>query len=105
MSKRIRLSISPAEEWETDWLKWFLCQEDTSASGTADSLLSASSVAKTRQAHLITACALYDLMKSAFINSEGQFDDEERELQSFRDWCNIRQKQSPQFHFWGSILI
>ena len=68
-------------------------------SGTADSFLSASSVAKTRQAHLITACALYDLMKSAFNNSEGQFDDKEREFQAFKDWCNIRQKQSLQFNF------
>ena len=28
MSKRIRLSISPEEKQETDWLKWFLCQVD-----------------------------------------------------------------------------
>ena len=46
-------------------------------SGTADSFLLASSVAKTRQANLITACALYDLMKSAFNKIEGQFDDKE----------------------------
>ena len=30
MSKRIRHSVSLAEEWETDWLKYFLCQVDTS---------------------------------------------------------------------------
>ena len=29
MSKRIRLSISPDEEFETDWSKCFLCQADT----------------------------------------------------------------------------
>ena len=76
-----------------------LTEPDIATSGTADSFLSASSVAKTRQAHLITACALYDLMKSAFNNSEGQFDDKEREFQAFKDWCNIRQKQSLQFNF------
>ena len=43
-------------------------------------------------------------MKSAFNNSEGQFDDKEREFQAVKDWCNIRQKQSPQFKFWGSVL-
>jgi len=48
-----------------------LTEAEIATSGTADSLLSASSVAKTRQANLITACALYDLMKSAFNNSEG----------------------------------
>ena len=81
-----------------------LSEAEIATSGTADSFLLASSVAKTRQAHLITACALYDLMKSAFHNSEGQFDDEDRELQAFRDWYNIREKQNPQFQFWGSIL-
>ena len=29
MSKRIRLSISPDEVFETDWSKCFLCQVDT----------------------------------------------------------------------------
>ena len=29
MSKRIRLSISPVEVFETDWSKCFLCQADT----------------------------------------------------------------------------
>ena len=32
MSKRIRLSVSPAEERKTDWSKCFLCQVDTSES-------------------------------------------------------------------------
>ena len=27
-----------------------------------------------------------------------------RDFQAFNDWCNIRQKQSPQFNFWGSVL-
>ena len=55
----------------TGWIGALTEAESATLSGTADSLLSASSVAKTRQAHLITACALYDLMKSAFNNSEG----------------------------------
>ena len=72
-----------------------LTEAGIATSGTADSLLSASRVANTRQAHLVTACALYDLMKSAFNKIEGQFDGKEREFQAFKDWCNIRQKQSP----------
>ena len=43
-------------------------------------------------------------MQSAFNKIEGQFDDKEREFQAFKDWCNNRQKQSPQFKFWGSVL-
>ena len=72
-----------------------LTEAGIATSGTADSLLSASRVANTRQAHLITACALNELMQSAFNKIEGQFDDTEREFQAFKDWCNIRQKQSP----------
>ena len=37
-----------------------------STSGTAESFLSASSVTKTRQAHQVTACSLYQLMKEAY---------------------------------------
>ena len=29
MAKRIRLSASPTDSWETDWTKCCLCQEDT----------------------------------------------------------------------------
>ena len=204
MSKRIRLSVSPAEERKTDWSKCFLCQVDTSeslilpekkktqkgsglttlannipqfhminkmpipvmaadqplyaiakqiqwqwpeqygedkfivmfgglhiemaslkllgdklkssgwtealaeaevaTSGTADSFLSASNVVKTRQAHLITASSLYGLMKDAFSNSEGQFEDKEQELYAFREWCNSRSSQIPQFQFWATVL-
>ena len=38
------------------------------SSGTADSFLTASSVTKTRQAHQITACTLYKLMRGAYEN-------------------------------------
>lgn len=52
-----------------------LSEAERATFGTANSFLSASSVAKTRQTHLTTICALYDLMKSAFNNSEGQVDE------------------------------
>ena len=38
------------------------------SSGTAESFLTASSVTKTRQAHQITACTLYKLMRGAYDN-------------------------------------
>lgn len=81
-----------------------LTEAEVATSGTADSFISVSNVAKTRQAHLITACSLYGLMKDAFLNSEGQFEDKEQELDAFRHWCNTRSSQVPQFHFWATIL-
>ena len=88
-----------------------LAEAEIASSGTADSFLSASSVGKTRQAHLvtacllydlmkITACLLYDLMKIAFNNSKGHFDDKDEELKAFREWCNKREKQVPQVLGW-----
>ena len=70
-----------------------LAEAEIASAGTADSLLSASSVGKTRQAHLVTVCSLYDLIKIAFNYSEGHFDDKDEELKAFREWCkNVRSK-------------
>ena len=81
-----------------------LSDAEIASSGTAESFLSASNVVKTRQAHLVTACSLYELKKLAFNNSEGQFGDKDEELKAFRVWCNKRETEVPQFNFWGTIL-
>ena len=43
-----------------------IVEAEVASSGTAESYLSASSVTRTRQAHQITACSLYTLMKKAY---------------------------------------
>lgn len=43
-----------------------IAEAGVASSGTAESFLSASSVTRTRQAHQITACSLYKLMKEAY---------------------------------------
>ena len=65
--------------------------------GTAESFLSASSVTRTRQAHQITACSLYQLMKEAY-------HDHCTADVSFENWCERRKQESPQFQFWSMVL-
>ena len=43
-----------------------IVEAEVASSGTTESYLSASSVTRTRQAHQITACSLYKLMKKAY---------------------------------------
>ena len=72
------------------------------SSGTAESYLSAPSVTRTRQAHQITACSLYKLMKKAYHD----YSSEESSISdiSIEDWCKQRKKESPQFQFWSLVL-
>ena len=43
-----------------------ITEAGVASSGTAESFLTAPSVTRTRQAHQITACSLYALMKEAY---------------------------------------
>ena len=43
-----------------------ICESNVASSGTAESLLTASSITRTRQAHQITACGPHNLMKKAY---------------------------------------
>lgn len=83
-----------------------LTEAGVSSSGTSESFLTASNVAKTRQVHQITACCLYELMKEAFVNSIDRDDlnIEEVDVSDVLDWCSMREKECPQFQFWGLIL-
>ena len=83
-----------------------LVEADAASLGTADSFLSATNVTRTRQAHQVTACTLFQLMKKAYSSylSEHSVSDKEGSMASFEEWCGIRKKESPHFAFWSLIL-
>ena len=79
-----------------------IVEAEVASFGTAESYLSASSVTRTRQAHQITACSLYKLIKKAYhdyCSEESGISDK-----TFEDWCEQRRKKSPQFQFWNLAL-
>ena len=78
-----------------------LVEAGVASSGTAESFLSASSVTRTRQMHLVTACCLYMLRKEAY---NYQCEEENEGALDFEDWCEKRRKESPQFKFWELVL-
>ena len=80
-----------------------LVQADIASTGAADSLLKASHVTRTRRAHQVTACALYDLLKNAYVAYTSELAEDENVL-SFNDWCSSRAKTCPHFNFWSIIL-
>lgn len=79
-----------------------IVEAEVASSGTAESYLSVSSVTRTRQAHQITACSLYRLMKKAYHD----YHSEESNIsnKTFEDWCEQWRKESPQFLFWSLVL-
>lgn len=83
-----------------------LAEAGVASSGTADSFLSAASVTKTRQAHQVTACVLYKLMKLAYAEycTDDQLSGDSTESMNFQDWCERRKQESPQFNYWYLIL-
>eukprot|EP00058_Branchiostoma_floridae_P021206 XP_002606696.1 hypothetical protein BRAFLDRAFT_72537 [Branchiostoma floridae] len=83
---------------------WALVEAGVASSGTAESFLSAASITRTRQAHQITACSLYQLMKAAYSDYCTEAADNSEELLSFDAWCDSRKLQSPQFQFWSLVL-
>ena len=78
-----------------------LAQAEVVSSGTAESLLSASNVTKTRQIHQVTASCLYTLQKEAFSKQCSEQSDPEID---FQRWCEKRKEESPQFQFWDLVL-
>ena len=86
-----------------EWLEdcgWTAALVDANITyGTADSFLKASSVTCTRRAHQITACSLYTLLVRAYDAYEEIVHHGDTVL-SFKDWCDKRKSDSPQFYFW-----
>ena len=81
-----------------------LVKADVASSGSADSFLSATNVMKSRQAHQITACNLFTLLKKAYCAYLVEREDSDEETITFDEWCDVRRKESFQFQFWFLIL-
>ena len=79
-----------------------LVEAGVASPGIAESFLTASNVTRTRQAHQITACGLYLLMKEAYQDFCSA--DSGQSALSFEDWCQKRKVESPQFEFWNLVL-
>ncbi|KAK6169757.1 hypothetical protein SNE40_020746 [Patella caerulea] len=92
-----------------DWLSgsgWTqaLVQAGIAKSGTADSFLKASHVARTRRAHEVTAAALYHLQFQAYEKyTETAHDNGELPL-VFETWCAAQKTLHPMFHYWDTVL-
>lgn len=80
-----------------------LVEADVASSGTADSFLTATNVTKTCQAHQVTACSLFQLLKKVYSSYLAEHSDGDEEASSFVEWCDSQKKESPQFAFWFSI--
>ena len=78
-----------------------LCEAEIASSGTADSLLKASHVVKTRHAHQVPAASLYMLLKKAYLQS---CHTEELSM-SLQEWCCQRNRESQTFKYWYLILL
>ena len=94
-----------------DWLEdsgWTnaLVQADIASSGTANSFIHASHIAKTRHAHQVTAASLYILLQQAY--SEDCTSDDTDAMQpdspTFEEWCIQRAKASVHFDYWLKTL-
>ena len=80
-----------------------LTQADIASSGTADSILKASHVTKTRRAHQIAACSLYILLQAAY--SQYKLEYPESGILDFESWCAKMSTDRPQFQFWYLTLL
>jgi hypothetical protein len=65
-----------------------LSDVDISTSGTAQSFWSCSNTNKTRQAHQVTVCVLFDLLMSAFESCHIENVDESIDVDTFLAWCS-----------------
>ena len=76
-----------------------LVQAGVATSGTADSFLKAAHITRTRRAHQVTACVLYQALNEAYLTSV----EPGIEAKSLEDWCN-QQSCLPMFKFWFTVL-
>lgn len=81
-----------------------LVEAGVASPGTAESFISATSITRTHQAHQITACSLYQLLKVAYNDYCTETADNHEEVLSFHAWCDSHKLQNPQFHFWSLVL-
>ena len=88
---------------ESGWIS-VLVDAGVASPGTAESFLSATRITKTRQAHQITACALYKLVNAAYDDYVSDTSETHEDPISFEQWCDKQKGESPQFMFWYHIL-
>ena len=69
-----------------------LVEADVASSGTTDSFLFATNVTKTRQAHQVTACSLFQLLKKVYNSYLAEHSDDEEDASSFEEWCDSRNR-------------
>lgn len=81
-----------------------LTDAEIASSGVAESFLSVSNVARTRQAHQVRASSLFEILKTAYENQSDKEESSDVSVSSILTWCSSREKEIPQFRFCGSIL-
>jgi len=72
--------------------------------GTADSILQASHVIRTRRAHQVTAAAALSILQRQAYDHHLELSDECDEELEFDDWCQQQAKTCPQFDYWATVL-
>ena len=80
-----------------------LTQADVASSDIAESFLKASHATKTRRAHQITACSLYNLLQSAY--NEYAPECSEGTNLDCESLCDRMSTESPHFQFWYLTLL
>ena len=80
-----------------------LVQAGVASAGTADSFLSASHITRTRRAHQVTACAMYQCLQDAYQDYVISLE-EGKEAKSLEDWCDQQRSTIPMFTFWFTVL-
>ncbi len=80
-----------------------LVQAGVATPGTADSLLKASHVTRTRRAHQVTASSLYLLLQKAYAEYSNDLEEGAHVL-PLEEWCSDRAAAHLQAHFWSIIL-
>ena len=74
-----------------------LTEAEVASSGTADSFLKVSHLARTRHAHQVTVLTLQKLQREAYLQSENS-------NMSFAAWRSDMCKDNPTFMYWDLIL-
>ena len=92
-----------------DWLKgsgWpqALVQAEITTPGTADSLLRAAHVTRTRRVHQVTLAALYIQKQHAYDHYHLECGREGLNALEFQEWCDEREKACPLFHYWATVM-
>lgn len=75
-----------------------LVESGITTSGRAESLLKSCHVKRSRYSHEVSYAALNILMHEAYNDSE------DKNSESFNQWCNRKQQESVQFRYWLTTM-